>query len=144
MLDEGDRNSENLSETLTHTHTQVGRASLLYPVTDCYNPGGLEMGAPELSLGELRYYPYALQPAQLKEVFVHGDILGMMARGSRIAASAGAAAAADTAADSEASEQARKDEGHRRSIAHAVYTRAAIMPPPPPAAALAEVPFGQV
>jgi hypothetical protein len=78
-------------------------------------------------------------PKQL-QVFVHGDILGMMARGSRIAATQ-PPGWVDTGRADEASEQARKDEAHMRSIAHAVYTRERT---PPPAVALVELPFGQV
>jgi len=58
----------------------VGRKALTRAVTDCSSEG-LEVGGDGMRLGEIVFYPRALSPSQVGEVFIGGNTLESLAAG---------------------------------------------------------------
>jgi hypothetical protein len=61
----------------------IGNAAMPRPLTDCFNNfEGVLLGSAGLTLSQLRFYPFALTPANIEEIIVFGARLSDISTGS--------------------------------------------------------------
>ena len=61
----------------------IGIAAMPRPLTDCFNNfEGVLLGSAGLTLSQLRFYPFALTPANIEEIIVFGSRLSDISTGS--------------------------------------------------------------
>lgn len=66
-------------ENLKH----IGQATMPRPLTDCFNNfDGVLLGSAGLTISQLRFYPFALTPANIEEIIVFGARLSDISTGS--------------------------------------------------------------
>jgi hypothetical protein len=64
-------------------NTHLGTSAMPRPLTDCFNNfEGLLLGSAGLTLGQVRFYPFALTPAGIEEILVFGSSLEEISSGS--------------------------------------------------------------
>ena len=72
----------NLTASFFRNGELLGQIPLPRPITDCKSPGIIQLGDAGLTLSSVKFYPRALQPGEIREIFFGGQPLSEVATGS--------------------------------------------------------------